>query len=55
MAVIRASRKIPERRIVNREIASQDIGNPMDKKSLQLGIEKSKTLTRGRKLHCCGA
>jgi hypothetical protein len=55
VAVIGASRKSPERRIVNREIASRDIGNPVDKKSLQLGIAKSETPTRGRKLRCCGA
>jgi hypothetical protein len=48
-------RKIPKRRILNQEIVSRDIGSLVDKKSPQLGIVKSETLTRRRKLYYCGA
>jgi hypothetical protein len=46
---IRALGRFFERKVVHRHYGNWEIGNPVDKKSLQLGIAKSETPTRGRK------
>jgi hypothetical protein len=51
MEEIRAFGRFPEKKVVHRHFGSREIGNPVDKKSLQFGIAKSEIPTRKGKLH----
>jgi len=45
---IRELGRVPEKKVVHRHYGSREIGNPVDKKSMQFEIAKSETLNGGK-------
>jgi len=53
MEEIRAFGRFPERKFIHRHYGNQEIGNPVDKKSIHFGIAKFEISIR-RKAPFCG-